>query len=149
MTEVTFYHLTETPLDAALPTLVEKAVARQWRTVIQVPDEAACARIDGLLWEYEPVSFLPHGRDGDDPADQPVYVTAGDANPNGGGLRFVVGGAEPPADLTGYDRVAIVFDGNDERLVAATRDQWRDLKSAGHRLVYFRQSPDGRWEKAA
>ena len=64
-------------------------------------------------------------------------------------MRVVVGGAEPPADLTGYDRVAIVFDGNDERLVAATRDQWRDLKSAGHRLVYFRQSPDGRWEKAA
>ncbi len=149
MTEVSFYHLTETALDAALPTLVDKAHARQWRTVIQVPDEASCAHVDALLWEYEPVSFLPHGRDGDDPEAQPVYVTAGHANPNGGTVRFVLGGARPPDDLNGYDRVAIMFDGNDDQTVSATRDQWRQLKTAGHRLAYFRQTPDGRWEKAA
>lgn len=149
MTEVTFYHLTETALDAALAALVEKATARDWRTAIQVPDEAACAHVDTLLWTYEPVSFLPHGRDGDDPDAQPVYVTATPDNPNGAVMRFVVDGAQPPDDLTGYERVAMMFDGNDDRLVAAARDQWRALKAAGHTLTYFRQTAEGRWEKAA
>lgn len=150
MTEVTFYHLTQTTLEAALPGLVEKSRARNWRAVIQVPDEAACAGIDALLWSYEPVSFLPHGRDGDAPGeDHPVYVTASHANPNGGDIRFVIGGAAAPGDLSAHDRVAVMFDGNDDRLVALAREQWRALKAAGHALSYFRQTPEGRWEKAA
>ena len=45
MTEVTFYHLTETALDDALPGLVDKSLARRWNAVVQVPDATACEAI--------------------------------------------------------------------------------------------------------
>ncbi|MEQ8401718.1 MAG: DNA polymerase III subunit chi [Roseitalea porphyridii] len=150
MTEVTFYHLTETALEAALPGLVEKSLARQWRTVIQVPDAQACEEVDMMLWTHEPVSFLPHGRDGDEPAaDHPVFVTASTDNPNGAAIRFVVRGAAPDGDLSAYQRVAIMFDGQDDEAVQQARGHWKTLKADGHTLAYWKQSPEGRWERAA
>lgn len=150
MTEVTFYHLTETELDHALPGLVEKCLARQWNAVIQVPDEAARETVDRLLWTYEPVSFLPHGRDGDEPASaHPVFVTTTDDNPNGAAIRFLLHGAEAPGDLAAYERVAVMFDGRDDAAVSGARDQWKALKARGAALAYWKQTPEGRWERAA
>lgn len=150
MTEVTFYHLTETALDDALPGLLEKSLARQWNAVVQVPDEAARDAIDQLLWTYEGVSFLPHGRDGDEPAaDHPVFVTTTPANPNGASIRFLVRGATAPDDLDAYQRVAVMFDGRDDDAVAGARDQWRTLKARNTTLAYWKQTPEGRWERAA
>ncbi|WP_306118668.1 MULTISPECIES: DNA polymerase III subunit chi [unclassified Roseitalea] len=150
MTEATFYHLTETALEAALPALVEKSLARNWRAVIQVPDAAACAAIDQHLWTFRAQSFLPHGRDGDEPAgDHPVFVTAGTANPNGGHIRFMLGGAQAPDDLSGHARIAVMFDGRDDEAVDAARAQWRAFRAAGHDLAYWKQTPEGRWERAA
>ncbi|WP_306048914.1 DNA polymerase III subunit chi [Oceaniradius stylonematis] len=150
MTEITFYHLTETALDAALPGLVEKSLARRWNAIVQVPDEGGRDAVDQLLWSYEPVSFLPHGRDGDEPAsDHPVFVTATDANPNDAAIRFLVRGAEAPADLSSHERVAVMFDGRDDEAVGQARGQWKALKAQGHDLAYWKQTPEGRWERAA
>ncbi len=149
-TEVTFYHLTETSLEAALPTLVEKAQARGWRVAIQVPDDAACVAVDQMLWTHDALGFLPHGRDGDEPAsDHPVFVTAGTANPNDAAMRFIVMGATPPDDLSGLQRAALMFDGNDAEAVARAREDWKMLKARGLPLAYWKQSADGKWEKAA
>lgn len=149
MTEVTFYHLTETPLDDALPGLVEKSLARKWRAAIQVPDAQTCRDVDMMLWTHEPVSFLPHGRDGDEPAaDHPVYVTASTDNPNGAAIRFLVRGAEPGGDLSAYERVAIMFDGGDDEAVQRARQHWKALKADGHALAYWKQTQEGRWERA-
>ena len=150
MTDVTFYHLTETSLDEALPVLVEKALARQLTSVIQVPDADACEAIDALLWAFEPMSFLPHGRDGDEPADaHPVYVTADTANPNAARMRFLVRGSAAPDDLSPYERVAVMFDGTDDHAVTGARAQWRAFKAQGHALTYWKQAPGGKWERAA
>lgn len=150
MTEITFYHLTETTLEEALPALVEKSLARQWNAAIQVPDAETCEAVDSLLWTYEPVSFLPHGRDGDEPAsDHPVFVTATAGNPNRAAIRFLVHGAEPAEDLSVHERVAVMFDGRDDEAVERARDQWKGLKAAGHALAYWKQTPEGKWERAA
>ena len=150
MTEATFYHLTETSLEDALPALVEKAAARGWKVVVQVPDEETCAAIDLMLWTADPVSFLPHGRDGDDPAEaHPVFVTATDENPNGAAMRFLVLGANPPGDLSGLERAALMFDGNDPDAVSMAREHWKTLKARGHPLTYWKQAPGGKWERAA
>ena len=69
--------------------------------------------IDAALWTYSEDSFLPHGtaRTGH-AAEQPVYLTTGDDNPNGAGVRFLIDGA-PPASFTGMTRIVYLFDGND------------------------------------
>ncbi|MFZ2100768.1 MAG: DNA polymerase III subunit chi [Oricola sp.] len=150
MAEVFFYHLTESTLDEALPVLVEKTVARGWRAVVQTGGEEARDVLDAHLWSHRPDTFLPHGRDGDErPADQPVFLTVSGDNPNGAKVRFLVDSAAPPEDLACYDRVVLMFDGLDERALAAARGQWKALKAAGHDLAYYQQNANGGWERPA
>jgi DNA polymerase-3 subunit chi len=149
MTEVLFYHLEQQPLERVLPSLVERTLARGWRAVVQAGSEERVAALDALLWTYDDASFLPHGtqRDGN-PAAQPVYLTAGEGNPNGATVRFLVDGADI-ADLAGYQRIVYLFDGHDAEAVARAREQWKAAKTAGCDATYWQQSPEGRWEKKA
>lgn len=149
MTEVLFYHLEHQPLERVLPSLVERTLERGWRAVVQAGSEERVEALDTLLWTYREESFLPHGtrRDGNS-AEQPVYLTSNEENPNKAGVRFLVDGAET-AELSGYDRVVYLFDGRDETAVAKAREQWKAAKGAGCQVTYWQQSSEGRWEKKA
>jgi DNA polymerase-3 subunit chi len=149
MTEVLFYHLEHQPLERVLPSLVERTLTRGWRAVVQAGSEERVAALDTLLWTYAEDSFLPHGtqRDGN-PGEQPVYLTAGEGNPNAATVRFLVDGAEI-GDLAGYERIVYLFDGHDAEAVARARTQWKAVKEAGCEATYWQQSPEGRWEKRA
>ena len=149
MTEVLFYHLELQPLERVLPALVERTLERGWRAVVQAGSDERVEALDTLLWTYREESFLPHGtrRDGNS-AEQPVYLTSNEENPNGAGVRFLVDGAET-AELSGYDRVVYLFDGRDETAVAKAREQWKAAKGAGCTVTYWQQSSEGRWEKKA
>ena len=144
MTAIWFYHLQSQPLERALPALVEKAIARDWRVVIQTREEAGLAVLDDLLWRYSAESFLPHGR-ADEPhaARHPVVLTCAADNPNGAVLRFYVHGAEIAAVEAGYNRLILLFDGGVEDELAAARRQWSRLKQGGHDLAYWQQSESG------
>jgi DNA polymerase-3 subunit chi len=147
MTEVLFYHLEHQPLERVLPQLIERTLGRGWRAVVQAGSEERVAALDTLLWTYAEDSFLPHGtrRDGN-AAAQPVYLTAGEANPNAAAVRFLVDGAEI-GDLTGYERIVYLFDGRDAAAVARAREQWKAARDAGCEATYWQQSPEGKWEK--
>jgi len=148
MTEVLFYHLQRQPLERVLPELLEKCLQRQWRTVVQLGSEERCEALDAHLWTFSDEGFLPHGtaKDGH-AADQPVYLTTGDDdNPNGATVRFLADGAEM-ADFGGYDRVVLLFDGNDPEAVDKARESWTTAKGAGCDTTYWQQSDRGRWEK--
>ena len=148
MTEIFFYHLTESTLDEALPALIEKSVARGWRTVIQTGGDTLRDSLNAHLWTYRPESFLAHDGDGCElPQDQPVFLTVTADNPNGAKIRFLVGDAEPAGDLAGYDRVVVMFDGLDQNALQNARDRWKSLKAAGHDLTYWQQGQDGRWQR--
>ena len=149
MTEVFFYHLEHQPLERVLPSLVERALDRGWRAVVQAASQERVEALDTLLWTYRDESFLPHGtrRDGN-PTLQPVYLTSGDDNPNNASVRFLVDGAET-ADVTVYARVVYLFEGRDAAAVARARAQWEGAKAAGCSVTYWRQSPEGRWERRA
>ena len=149
MTEVLFYHLQHQPLERVLPTLLEKSLARGWRVIVQASSDERIEALDAHLWTYREESFLPHGTDeGASPDRQPVLLTVEQANQNSASVRFLVDGAEPPADLA-YDRIVFVFDGYDTEQVEGARAQWKRLKGEGHSLTYWQQTPEGRWEKKA
>ena len=136
-------------MERVLPSLVERTLARGWRAVVQAGSEERVEALDTLLWTYAEESFLPHGtkRDGH-AAEQPVYLTTEDANPNGATVRFLVDGAGMP-ELAGYERIVFLFDGHDAGAVAQAREQWKAVKAAGCEATYWQQSPEGRWEKRA
>jgi len=150
LAEVWFYHLDRWPLDRALPALLEKSVGRGWRAVVQAATPERVDALDQALWTYDEASFLPHGtvRDGDF-ALQPIVLTTGTDNPNGAAIRFMVDGTDAAAALSeaSYERVVLMFDGNDADERAGARRQWADLKKAGHGVAYWQQNEDGRWEK--
>lgn len=149
MSEVLFYHLTISTLEEALPTLLERSIARQWRVVVQSASEERRNALDLSLWTYRDDSFLAHGLDVEPYAeDQPILLTTGPDNVNGAQARFMVDGAEPP-DLSGYVRGVVMFDGHDQFQLEAARAQWRDLKGKGHDVTYWQQDENRRWERKA
>ncbi|WP_421723319.1 DNA polymerase III subunit chi [Bauldia sp.] len=147
MPEVLFYHLDRHPLERVLPGLLEKCLERGWRTVVQFGSEDRCEAMDAHLWTYRDDGFLPHGTTKDGHADeQPVWLTTGDDNPNGATVRFVADGAPLP-NPAGYERVVVLFDGNDNDAVDQARAAWKDVKAGGHETTYWQQSERGRWEQ--
>jgi len=148
-TEIYFYHLERRTLDEVLPTLLELSLKRGWRAAVQAASEERVEAIDTLLWTYREESFLPHGtaRDGR-ASSQPVYLTAGDDNPNAAQVRFLVDGAIL-ADASPYLRVAYVFDGRDQAAVARAREVWQEAKARGDAVSYWQQDVDGRWQQKA
>ncbi len=147
MTEVLFYHLTESTLENALPSLLEKSLERGWRAVVQTASEERRDALDSHLWTYRDDSFLAHGTPGDDHAEhQPVFLTADASNPNGAAIRFFVDGAVP-SGLKDYERAVVMFDGHDAEQLEAAREHWKAVRANGHDATYWQQGPDGRWQK--
>ncbi|PTM98810.1 DNA polymerase III subunit chi [Mycoplana dimorpha] len=149
MSEILFYHLTESKLEDALPPLLDKSLERGWRVIVQTGTAERRDALDTHLWTYRDESFLPHGTD-EQPqaADQPVLLTTGPENPNAATVRFIVDGADPPP-LDAYARVIFMFDGHDQDELEAARGYWKRLKGEGHQLTYWQQNHDGRWVKKA
>lgn len=149
MTEVLFYHLTERTLQQTLPSLLEKCVEKDWRSVVQFGDGEKLEAMDDHLWTYRDESFLAHSvvRDGRE-MDQPVFLTCELDNPNGAVVRFMVEGAEPP-DLSAYTRAIYIFDGHNEDALSHARRRWKAEKEAGHKVTYWQQKENGGWEKKA
>lgn len=150
MTETLFYHLERRALEDVLPGLVEKSLARGWRAAIKTDSSERSDALDTLLWTYDDSSFLPHAQLGDgDAVGQPVLITVEDGNPNGAQIFFYVGGALP-GDWSGLNdlaRVVLLFDGRDETALAGARAAWKEARSAGHDVTYWKETPSGKFEK--
>jgi DNA polymerase-3 subunit chi len=148
MTEVLFYHLQEATLEGVLPPLLEKSLERGWRVVVQAGSEERLGALDAHLWTYRDDSFLPHGtwRDQDAP-EQPVILCLAEDNPNGAKVRFLVDRAPMPADSSQYDRLVMIFDGNDDEALAAARAAWAESKARGFDVTYWQADEQGRWRK--
>ena len=147
--DVLFYHLEYQPLERVLPGLLEKTLERGWRAVVQTGSIERAEALDQSLWTYRDDSFLAHGtaKTGN-PADQPVFLTADDSNPNAAGVRFLVDGAKA-SNFTGAERLVFMFDGHDADALASAREQWKAAKAAGCAVTYWQHTEAGRWEKKA
>ncbi len=147
VTEIAFYHLESSPLEAALAKLLEKAVAGGLRAVVKSGSVERVAALNAALWTYEQGSFLAHGsaKDGNG-SEQPVWLTDGDDNPNAATVLLLTDGAES-GDVAAYDRCLELFDGGDEAALAKARLHWQSYKDAGHELTYWRQGGQGGWQK--
>ncbi len=146
MSEISFYHLLSTPLERALPRLLEEALAKRERALVKAPSPERVEELDRALWTYGEASFLPHGsaREGN-PQEQPIWLTAEDENPNGATLLIVVDGGECGA-LSSFARAIDLFDGNDAAAVESARALWRRARAEGHALSYWQETASG-WQK--
>lgn len=145
---IDFYHLETTPLDKALPAILEKIYATGKHALLRTDLPERVSYINSLLWTYDPGSFIPHGDEKDGFADkQPIFITTKrDVNPNGAEYLVLIDG-EPVLEEDSFERVFYFFNGLDEDALTKARDQWKTLKSRGFELHYWQQTPAGRWEQ--
>lgn len=148
MTEILFYHLQNMSVESVLPSLLEKSLQRGWRAVVQTASEERAEALDAHLWTYREDSFLPHTiwRTAD-AHDQPIVLAAAETNPNEAHIRFLVDCAALPVDADCYERVVLMFNGDDDEAVAGARSAWKDGKARGFTVTYWQADERGRWQR--
>ncbi len=149
MTEVLFYHLERGTPDGVLPGLLEKTLERGWKAVVRAGGRDRVEALDKQLWIYTDESFLPHAAGGDG-AKQPIWLTDGEDVPNSADVLFLTDGVSAEAsEISQFERCILIFDGRDDDATSRARAFWKEAAAAGHEVAYWKQSPQGRWEKQA
>lgn len=144
---IQFYHLLSSPLEKALPKLMEKVLASGHKVVLHSRDTAQLKLLSNVMWQQQ--AFLPHGSTSDaHPEWQPIVLTSTMSNPNGASILVVLDGSEVPTDA-GYEKLLELFDGEDEVAVSAARARWKHYKESGLKLQYNKQQPSGGWKLEA
>lgn len=80
MTQVNFYTLSSEDSQSRYQfacRLAEKAVALGHRVLIHADTSEQARQLDDLLWQFKPVSFLPHGLANNTESDEPVLISTG------------------------------------------------------------------------
>lgn len=148
MTEILFYQLKGQTLEQVLPGLLQRSLDRGWRVVVQASSPERVEALDAHLWTWRDDAFLPHGtwRDSE-AAEHPVLLTLNADNPNGAIVRFLIEGAAMPENSSAYQRIVLLFDGEDAEALDAARARWREAKSAGFEVTYWQTDERGGWRR--
>ena len=142
--QVDFYQVAGTPPEQVIASLAEKVLDSGGHLLIVAEDDAFLARLDRLLWDQGPASFLPHGlAGGADDARQPILLSTSPDAPNQARNMLIADGIWREAALT-YDRSFYLFDNS---TLEGARLAWKLL--AGREKVdrrYWAQE-GGKWVK--
>ena len=144
--QVDFYQLAGTPAEQVIASLGEKILAGGGKLLVVADDEGFLARLDRMLWEQGPESFLPHGlAGGADDARQPVLLSKNPDAPNLARNLLIADGIWREAALS-YERSFYLFDG---ATLEGARAAWKGIADReGIQRRYWAQV-DGRWKQQA
>ena len=140
--QVDFYQLAGSPPEQVIARIAERLLDQDGRLLIVASDEAFLARLDRLLWDQQPTSFLPHGlAGGADDARQPILLSTSPDAPNLARNMLIADGEWRDAALS-YDRSFYLFD---SATLEGARLAWKLL--AGREGVERRYwaHEDGKW----
>jgi DNA polymerase-3 subunit chi len=150
MAELLFFHLQSRPLEQVLPTILDRALSRGQKVVVEVSSQERLSAVDDHLWTYSDESFLPHVTAMEaDAASSPVVLTTHPHNPNAAQVRICAEGVRIPDAMQDYERVVLIFDGDDPDALTAAREDWKKARASGLAASYWQQDDTGRWEKKA
>ncbi|MGE5062968.1 MAG: DNA polymerase III subunit chi [Myxococcales bacterium] len=144
--QVDFYQLAGTPAEQVITSLAQKVLAADGRLLVVAEDEPFLAKLDRMLWDQGPSSFIPHGlAGGSDDARQPVLLSTSPDAPNQARNMLIADGTWREAALT-YDRSFYLFDNS---MLEGARLAWKLLAGReGIERRYWAQV-DGRWKQQA
>jgi DNA polymerase-3 subunit chi len=142
--QVDFYQLGGTPAEQVIASIAGKLLGEDKRLLIVAADDSLLARLDRMLWDQGPASFLPHGlAGGTDDARQPILLSTSPDAPNLARAMLIADGEWRDAALA-YDRAFYLFDA---ATLEGARLAWKLL--AGREGVERRYwaKEDGKWAK--
>ena len=140
--QVDFYQLGESPAERVIASIADKVLEQNGRLLVVAEDEAVLARLDRMLWDQAPTSFLPHGlAGGTDDARQPILLSTSPDAPNLARNMLIADGQWRDAVLS-YDRGFYLFD---NKTLEDARLAWKLLAGRdGIERRYWAQE-DGKW----
>lgn len=139
---VDFYQLGAAPLEQVIASLGEKLLAADERLLVVAEDEALLAKLDRILWDQGPTSFLPHGLAGQaEDSRQPILLSASPDPANRARNLLIADGKWREAAL-GFDRAFYLFDGN---TLEEARLAWRSLADRSEIDRHYWAHEGGRW----
>ena len=147
MSEVFFYHLTQTPLEIALPKILERALSEKWSIEIRTSANTNLDEISNAIWRGPEESFLPHClEDHEDLQDYPIVLCKSPLK-DWRDCLIVVGQADlKENEVKNYKRICLIFDAKIEAELSKARKSWKKLSEEGINTAYWAEDK-GRWVK--
>lgn len=143
---VDFYQLGSIQPEQVIASLAEKLLGQVERLLVVSGDEAQVARLDRVLWDLGPVSFLPHdSAGGAEDSRQPVLLSTTVDAANGARNLLIPDGKWREAALS-FNRAFYLFD---EHTLEEARDAWRTLGKRENVESHYWANEDGRWAEKA
>ena len=144
--KVDFYQLAGAPPEQIIASIAKKVLGENERLLIVAEDEPFLARLDRILWDQGPTSFLPHGvAGGADDARQPILLSTSPDAPNLARNLLIADGVWRDSALS-YERSFYLFD---EDALPGARLSWKLLSGQeGVERRYWARE-DGKWTKKA
>ena len=147
MSEVFFYHLTQTRIEVALPKILERAVSADWLVELRIGTEANVESISDAIWKGPDDSFLPHClEDNDKLHEYPIVLSKSPLSELRDCLIVTEQAELQNNEVEKFKRVCLLFDSKNEVELTKARASWKSLSDAGVNTVYWAED-QGTWKK--
>ena len=146
--KISFYHLTKSNLEEALPKLSEKMLEAGKKVHMQCKDAEQMKILDRSLWSVGGRRFMPHSLDTEDYVEQqPIILTQSEENLNNAEFLVVTNPVANDEIYQKYERIFVIFNGFSDDHLAASRHLWKKYKANNDfELTYFQQDEEGNWQ---
>lgn len=122
--KVDFYQLQGTSAEQVIASLAGEILSAGGRLIVVAEDEAFLARLDRMLWDEAPASFIPHGlAGGANDSRQPVLLGTSPDAPNLARNMLIADGLWRESALS-YDRSFFLFSNT---TLEGARAAWKAL----------------------
>ena len=147
MSEVYFYHLTQTRLEVALPKILERALSADWSVELRIGIKAKEELISDAIWKGPDESFLPHcSEDNDKLHDYPIVLSKSPLSEVRDCLIVIAQAELQENEVEKFKRVCLLFDSKNEIELTNARETWKSLSDAGLKTSYWAEN-NGKWTK--
>lgn len=143
--DVAFYQLSKTPLERALPRLLEKIYNSGLRVLVLCDSKDSMVLLNNTLWTFSSTAFLPHGYEGD-PQRHPIWLSLSSDNVNSADLIIVTSG-QIISSNGDYKKCLDMFDGSIDKNTQAARERYREYMARKYPLTFWKQDDEGTWKK--
>ena len=107
---------------------------------VRVASQEEAEQLDGMMWTFRDISFIPHVRFGEaqQPVIEPVMIYAGEEPVGEADVLIEAGGGEPRDHSQQFDHVFDFAEVYDEALKEASRRRYTAYQQAGYRMRYIK-----------
>ena len=110
MSEVFFYHLTQTPLEVALPKILERALSANWSIEVRANVNTNLEDMSNSIWKGSEESFLPNCLENhEDVQDYPIVLSNSPLKKLRDCLIVVDQAELQENDVESHKRVCLIF----------------------------------------